>query len=108
MKQLKWSEAKELIDNNQGIIFLEFSTSWCGDCKMMKPFVEQVENQFKDKNVTFIEVDAEEANTFRGNAEWEVLKVPSFFVLNKKQKNHIGYEFQPVAKLVEAINKELA
>lgn len=108
MKKLIWSEAQELINKNQGVIFLEFSTTWCGDCKMMKPFVEQVEKQFEGKDVTFIEVDAEEANTFRGNAEWQVLKVPSFFVLNKDKKEHVGYEFQPVAKLVDAINKELA
>lgn len=102
MKELKWEEAKKEIQT--GTTFLVFFTSWCGDCKMMEPVISNAENEIlkHNKKVKFIKVNAEEANLFRDkNSNWEVLKVPSFFIIKNGIKKHIGYEYMPIDKITK-------
>lgn len=91
-----WEEAKTEI--NKGNVFLTFKTSWCPDCKMMEMMLEPVMKELHEQGVDFkeIEVDAEEAKLFRGEDGWQVLKVPSFYILKDGLKEHLGYEFVPV------------
>lgn len=100
---LKWEEAKKII--NKGNVFLTFKTAWCPDCKMMEMMLEPVIKELKEQGIVFdeIEVDAEEADLFREAKEWNVLKVPSFYVIQNGQKEHIGYEFVPLDLIKEKI-----
>ena len=107
MTILKWNEAKKEIQ--KGTVFLEFFTSWCGDCKMMDPIVENAENEISKhrKDVKFIKVNAEEANLYKdNNSNWEVLKVPSFFIIKNGDKKHIGYEYLPIETLTKPFIKK--
>ena len=101
MQELKWKDAQKEIQN--GTALLVFFTSWCGDCKMMEPVVKNAEKEIlqHNKNVKFIKVDAEEAELFREEqTDWQVLKVPSFFMIKNGVKKHIGYEYLPIEKIV--------
>lgn len=106
MKKLKWSEAKIELEKGE-LTFLEFSTTWCGDCKMMAPVVANLENKLKEQgiNIDFIEVDAEEADLFRKNDIYDVSKVPAFYVAKGSKKEFIGFEYLPL-ELLESKVKE--
>ena len=104
MKKIKWESAKAELKTDK-VIFLEFSTTWCGDCKMMQPIVNELEAKLSGSNIEFIEVDAEEANLLRKDEEFNVSKVPAFYVVKGNKKQFLGFEYQPL-ELLEAKAKE--
>ena len=105
MKKMRWNEAQDFMNSNENV-FLMFTTSWCGDCQMMKPFIEKIESDMNGKNITFIEVNAEEAGIFRNSGKWDASKVPSYFVVKNGEPKHIGFEFMP-AEVLKAYAESL-
>lgn len=72
-------EAKEIPTNGKPTL-IDFSATWCGPCKLMKPVVEELEATYDDKiNFVYIDVDKNQelANKF------EVTAVPTFVFLDK-------------------------
>lgn len=107
MERVTWKEAKTrfLTDKKYLVVF---TTNWCGDCKMMKLTLKDIEKNYVNKNIQFIEIDAEEADIFRKkNYGFEVLKVPAFYTVFNNEKKLIGYEYVPIPIIETAINKIL-
>lgn len=38
-------------------VFVDFWATWCGPCKMTKPFVDEIEKEFPDVKVIKINID---------------------------------------------------
>ncbi|WP_036452136.1 thioredoxin domain-containing protein [Mycoplasma buteonis] len=112
MKKYLWEEAQKIINDNPDnkLIFAEFTTTWCGDCHMMRPIVNQVANKYKDNpNITFLEVDAEEAQLFRRvDTRWKVLRVPTILLIQGQEIIEKGYEYIPGEILENWIDKKLS
>ncbi|UUM19954.1 MULTISPECIES: thioredoxin family protein [unclassified Mycoplasma] len=111
MKLLPWKQAEKLINGNKSnnLLFLAFTVQWCGDCKMMKPVISRIASKYESfKQITFVEVDAEEANLLRDpNTKWEVLKVPTFILLKGTEIVEKGYEYIPEEILIDWIEKRI-
>ncbi|WLP85458.1 thioredoxin family protein [Mycoplasma seminis] len=111
-KKMTWKAAQEVINANpkDHLIFLNFTTNWCGDCKMMKPIVESVAAQYAGNDkISFINVDAEEAKLFREpDSKWKVLKVPTMILLQGNEILERGYEYIPTQILDSWISKKLS
>ncbi|EFF41628.1 thioredoxin family protein [Mycoplasmopsis alligatoris] len=111
IKELEWKEALKIIDNNSedNLIFLEFTTKWCGDCKMMAPVINEISKKYENnKNISFIKVDAEEAKLFRNpDTKWKVLRVPTHIVLKGQDVLEKGYEYYPREILESWIEKSI-
>lgn len=106
MKTLAWKEAQaKLLD--KPFTYLWFGTEWCGDCHMMLPIVEQVQEVFSsNEKVQFIKVDAEEAGLFRKeDSVWQVKRVPTHIFLKEGKIKNIMYEYVPAEVLIEEIDK---
>ncbi|WP_051617829.1 thioredoxin family protein [Mycoplasmopsis iners] len=100
MKKVKYEKMLEIIaspEHKNKLFFLEFSTTWCGDCKMMEPIVKKVVNDNKNnKDTIFLEIDAEEAQLFRDPlSKWQVFKVPTFVYLKNNEILKTLYEYYP-------------
>lgn len=62
---------------------IDFYADWCGPCIAMKPFVDQVEKDFKDKlTVRKVNVD-EDSNDA---AKYGVVSLPTFIILDEEGK----------------------
>ena len=62
---------------------IDFYADWCGPCIAMKPFVDQVEKDFKDKlTVRNVNVD-EDSNDA---AKYGVVSLPTFIILDEEGK----------------------
>ena len=43
---------------NEDVSILQFSASWCGPCKVLKPIMEKLSDEFKDKaNFYYADID---------------------------------------------------
>jgi thiol-disulfide isomerase/thioredoxin len=61
IKIAKWvkGEPAQISDNEKGIYVVEFWATWCPPCRTSIPHLTEIQNRFKDKNVTIIGVTDE-------------------------------------------------
>ena len=45
MKEINTSEFDTHVLENDGIVLVDFSATWCGPCKMQKPVLEEMESE---------------------------------------------------------------
>ena len=74
LPQLKEDQLIETIGNGKVVLF--FTADWCPDCRVMKPAMPEIEQDFSD--YTFYEVDRDENIDLA--AELNVFGIPSFIV----------------------------
>ena len=94
----------KISDFENSIIILNFWASWCGPCRWEMPFFEEINKEFKNKNVTVIGISvsdpipiaknfAEKSNisyVLASDSEgkvtraYNVLQLPTTFILNKE------------------------
>ncbi|AAT28057.1 thioredoxin family protein [[Mycoplasma] mobile] len=110
LQTYKWKDAQDFIEKNHNrVIYLEFATETCGDCRAMAPVVEEFVDHFKNNDkVKFLRVDAEESGLWKvtGN-KWEVLRIPTHIVLKNNEIFRKGFEYFPKELLVEWVEEAL-
>ncbi len=74
-----------LVANNEKVV-VQFSASWCGNCKIMKPKFKKLATE--NENITFVIVDAENSPESRKLAD--VSNLPTFATfVNGKLVNEV-------------------
>lgn len=79
----KLTDANEILElkSRKKLVFM-FTTTWCGDCTYIKPFIPAIEERFHD--FSFVEVDRDEFMDFA--EELEIIGIPSFVVFNQNKE----------------------
>ncbi|MBA4537709.1 thioredoxin family protein [Bacillus aquiflavi] len=73
MKQLSSVEEFEKLQNNGKIMFL-FSTDWCPDCRVIEPFLPEIEAKYSE--FTFVYVDRDKFIDLC--SQFDIFGIPSF------------------------------
>ncbi len=89
----------------EGSVVVEFYTTWCGDCHMMAPTYENLASNFKDTQ--FFKINAEEANVFRKNGGYNILKVPTFIFYKNGVEVGRTIEYNPIEKMQKMVIETL-
>ncbi len=84
------------------LVMVDFYAVWCGPCKRMAPFVEQVKEEKKDV-VTVLSIDAEAQPEISGRYNLEGYPTLIFFKKGQVVANAIGYHDK--AQILTLINK---
>ena len=63
--------SKEVL--NQELVLVDFNANWCGPCKMLKPILEEISNDYK---VVSIDVD----NNMDLAKEFGIISIPCLIV----------------------------
>ena len=83
--ELNEDTLKGLVANNEKVV-VQFSASWCGNCKIMKPKFKKLATE--NENITFVIVDAENSPESRKLAD--VSNLPTFATfVNGKLVNEV-------------------
>lgn len=81
MKQVNTEEFKELLDNSDKPLLVDFWADWCAPCRMIKPILEDLSNdeELKEK-IEFIGVDVEHNNQLA--AQYAITSIPSVLLIH--------------------------
>jgi len=74
--ELNKENFKSEVEENKNLVLVDFSATWCGPCKLMHPIIEELIEDYKNKEITIgqinIDEDSELAETY------EIMGVPTF------------------------------
>ena len=72
------------VEQQKGLVVVDFWATWCGPCRMVAPIMEQIAGQYAGKvKVTKLDVDANQKTAMRFN----VRSIPS--ILFFKDGTHV-------------------
>ena len=86
--------------NAQGLVLLDFWATWCGPCKMIAPYVEEVAQERADVTVGKIDVDQDPQLA----AQFGITSIPTLVVMEngKEFTRALGYRpKQDILKLLD-------
>lgn len=72
----------EIIQNSKVPVFVKFTASWCGPCKMMIPVIEKLASELT--NVKFLEIDVDDSDGL--SETYFVSSVPTMMIFKDGQK----------------------
>ncbi|MFD2726371.1 thioredoxin family protein [Hyunsoonleella rubra] len=78
VKELEQDNLQEVVTDNETVV-VQYSASWCGNCRIMKPKVKKLASELED--VTFVIADAEKFPESRKLAT--VDNLPTFATFKK-------------------------
>ena len=71
------------------IVLIDFYAEWCGPCKLMKPYLEEISKEKADK-VVVIRINADDNQALCKELEIDILPVLQIFKNQKLTWSHIG------------------
>ena len=83
----------------KGKVFLLFSASWCNPCKIMKSFIKEIVEEFKELNVYEVEVDTDDKKELV--EYYNISSVPTLVLLEDGNKidEVIGSDLEKIKNL---------
>ncbi|CAH1737868.1 unnamed protein product [Aphis gossypii] len=72
--------ATKLTDAKEKLVIIDFFAKWCGPCKLMAPFIEELANEYPD--VVMLKVDVDECE--EAAIEYNIQSMPTFVFLKSK------------------------
>lgn len=80
---------EEILKQNESVL-ADFSASWCGPCRMLKPVVEQFEKEFEGR-VKVVCVDVDEQESLAAQYGIQVVPTLLYFEKGELKKRTSGY-----------------
>lgn len=108
MKKIKINEFEKMIQTSSKPLFVIFSTTWCGVCKMNLPVLQPIISQY-DNLIDFVSIDVDEENAWQedGNEKYAINTVPTYHLYYQQKLLFKHSNFLTPESLKEQINKVL-
>uniref|UniRef100_H0W1R6 Thioredoxin n=1 Tax=Cavia porcellus TaxID=10141 RepID=H0W1R6_CAVPO len=105
VQQIESKEAFQEALNDAGdkLVVVDFSATWCGPCKMIKPFFHSLSEKYS--KVVFLEVDVDDCQDVAAECEVKCMPTFQFFKKGKKVSEFSGANKE---KLEATINEDFA
>ncbi|XP_044283816.1 thioredoxin-like [Varanus komodoensis] len=83
------------------LIVVDFSATWCGPCKMIKPFYHSLVEKYPD--VIFIEVDVDDAQDVAANCEVKCMPTFQFYKNGQKVAEFSGANKEKLEENIKSL-----
>lgn len=93
---------KQEVEDNAGLVLVDFFAPWCGPCQMMAPIIDEMITENKEKGVKIGKLNIDDSQEVA--AKYGVMSVPTFlFIKNGKViDKKVGYcDKEELAKLID-------
>ena len=85
-------------------VLVDFWAVWCGPCRMVAPFVEQIAEEYKDRlKVAKLNVDENQAVP----AKYGIMSIPTLLLFKGGELKETIVGALPKDKIVAAVSKHL-
>ncbi|MFC2141794.1 thioredoxin [Acidobacteriota bacterium] len=85
-------------------VLVDFWAVWCGPCRMVAPFVEQIAEEYKDRlKVAKLNVDENQ----RVPAKYGIMSIPTLLLFKGGELQETIVGALPKDKIVAAVSKHL-
>ena len=78
-------EMFETVIANEKVSVIQFSAAWCGPCKSLKPVMDKLSDEYKDKNFFWAYADVEDGGINTGSA-MGIRGVPTTIIFKKGEE----------------------
>ncbi|MCH8533957.1 MAG: thioredoxin family protein [Flavobacteriaceae bacterium] len=100
LQELENDQLKEIVENNEKVI-VQFSATWCGNCRLMKPKFKKLAGE--NENIPFVLVDAEKFPESRKLAKVDNLPTFATFVRGEFKNQVQTNKFELLKELVNEV-----
>jgi len=90
----------ELANAGDKLVVVDFFAQWCGPCKRIAPFIEQLSNDLAGK-VVFLKVDVDEVPNLAAREQISAMPTFYFYKGNKKIADLVGASQDRLKDLIE-------
>ncbi|MCQ4022653.1 MULTISPECIES: thioredoxin [unclassified Ruminococcus] len=84
-------EFKDLISS--GVTLVDFYADWCGPCKMLSPFIEQIANNY-DGKIKVAKINVDENSSLA--ASFGVASIPTVIIFKDGVNKAVEVGFKPI------------
>ncbi|PWA90624.1 thioredoxin H-type 1 [Artemisia annua] len=96
----EWKAQKEKLDASGKLGVVDFTASWCGPCRVIAPFFEELAKKFS--GVVFLKVDVDELKSVA--EEFKVEAMPTFvFIKNGKEVDRMLLQYEDPTCFVSSL-----
>ena len=96
---------KQEVEENKGLVLVDFTALWCGPCKLMAPIIDELAEDYKDKDIKIGKLDIDDGNEVA--EKYNVMSVPTFILFKGGEVVEQLTGYQSKGALEEMINKNL-
>ena len=82
---------EEQVQNAEGKVLLDFWAPWCGPCRMIAPFLEEIAAEDESVVIGKVNVDEEMALA----AKFGIVSIPTLIVMKKGQPVQTAVGYRP-------------
>ena len=91
---------EEVVLKAEKRVLIDFWATWCGPCRMIAPFVEEIAQEREDIIVGKIDVDEERDLAI----QFGIASIPTLVVMEKGEKKGQMLGFHPKADIEKLLN----
>lgn len=101
MKEIMDSNFKDEVQDQGGVVVVDFWASWCGPCKMLSPIIEELSNEIT--TVKFAKVNVDENP--QSSQSFNIASIPTLLVFKDGKVVDTMVGFRPKAELEELVKR---
>lgn len=103
-KIINTSQFRGSVEENQGVVVVDFFATWCGPCKMLTPIFESLSKEMSDK-VDFAKIDID--RSLEVAQEYEIVSVPTMIIFKNGKEVQRIVGFVPKEQIKSKIKAHL-
>uniref|UniRef100_H0YSS2 Thioredoxin n=1 Tax=Taeniopygia guttata TaxID=59729 RepID=H0YSS2_TAEGU len=91
----------ELKSAGEKLIVVDFSATWCGPCKMIKPFFHSLSEKYSE--VIFIEIDVDDAQDVASHCDVKCMPTFQFYKNGNKVQEFSGANKEKLEETIKSL-----